>query len=385
MNKIKIIYGPKTYFKEALEHEGINSNECENLSKLVQESSIVPHIVFTEQSNKDELVENTIKRRHIQNLIIESGEYSSANEHVLINNQIILAQYDIENMFIHNPPDAFRESITSSFGSKKIKVKEIEYHPISEDKIRSINEEFDKNILGQSEAKERILTSLTHLLSDDKPVVLLFYGPSGVGKTEAAKLLAKLLEGSENTLFRRQFSMFQNNHFASYLFGGLHSEKSFSRELLERSSNIILLDEFDKVDPVFHNAFYQLFDEGVFVDRNYTVNLKKSIIICTSNYSSEEAVRAKLGDPIYSRFDSCIGFKDLSPDVKELIVEKVVTEEINKLPETLRLKVDIEKIKEYSYKEIKFYSNYRMIRNFIRDLVAIYRLEDILTNKKEDK
>ena len=95
------------------------------------------------------------------------------------------------------------------------------------------------------------------------------------------------------------------------------------------------------------------------------------------------AVREKLGDPIYSRFDSCIGFKALSPDVKEFIVEKVIGEEIDKLPETLKPKVNVEKIKEFSRNKAKSSGNYRIIKNFIRDLVAMYRLHDILTNKKE--
>ena len=253
MTKIKIIYGPKTFFKKILKDEGVNSKENKNLSQLVQELSVIIHRADNRQSDESESTEEVDMPRQLQNLIIESGEYSSANEHVLINDQIIFSRYHIDNVFIHNPPDIFKESITSLFGLENIKEEEFDYQTISEDKIRLIDKEFSKNIFGQNDVRGRILTSLTHLLSDEKPVVLLFYGPSGVGKTETAKLLARLLGGSENTLFRRQFSMFQNNHFASYLFGGLHSEKSFSRELLERSSNIILLDEFDKVDPVFHN------------------------------------------------------------------------------------------------------------------------------------
>jgi ATP-dependent Clp protease ATP-binding subunit ClpA len=384
MGKIKIVYGPKNFFKKILEDEGLTSEKYEHFSQLVIESGIQRLVLEQpKQNEQSELPKKEATIRQIQNLVIESGEYSSANEHVLINYQIILGKYDIENMFVHNPPDTFKESITGLFNPNMIEERGFDYKLIAEDEIRLIDEEFDKNIFGQNDAKENILISFTHLLSSNKPVVLLFYGPSGVGKTETAKLLARLLEGAENTLFRRQLSMFQNTHFTSYLFGGVHNENSFSRELLSRSSNIILIDEFDKVEPIFHNAFYQLFDEGLFVDSNYTVNLKKSIIICTSNYPSEESARAQLGDPIYSRFDACIGFKELSSDAKKCIVEKVVMEEIDKLPETARPKVNVERVKEASHYQAKSYGNYRMIRSFIRDLVATYRLEDIRANKKE--
>lgn len=61
-----------------------------------------------------------------------------------------------------------------------------------------------------------------------------------------------------------------------------------ARELIRRNSNVILLDEFDKVSPSFYNAFYQMFDEGTFVDANYSVDVSKCIIICTTNYRTEE-------------------------------------------------------------------------------------------------
>ena len=63
--------------------------------------------------------------------------------------------------------------------------------------------------------------------------------------------------------------MFQNNEFATYLFGGKYNEKSFAQDLLARRSNVILLDEFDKANPIFHSAFYQLFDEGIYEDTNF--------------------------------------------------------------------------------------------------------------------
>mgnify|MGYP000046052259 CR=1 FL=1 len=89
-------------------------------------------------------------------------------------------------------------------------------------------------------------------------------------------------------MVRIQFSMQQTNSAYQYIFGADHGEDSLARELIRRSSNVILLDEFDKVSPAFYNAFYQMFDEGTFVDANYSVDVSKCIIICTTNYRTEE-------------------------------------------------------------------------------------------------
>ncbi len=67
-----------------------------------------------------------------------------------------------------------------------------------------------------------------------------------------------------------------------------------------------MLDEFDKANPVFHSAFYQLFDEGVYEDQNHKVNLDYVIIICTSNYKTESEIKEQLGTPIFNRFDAVI-------------------------------------------------------------------------------
>ncbi|WP_332311165.1 AAA family ATPase [Bacillus halotolerans] len=65
-----------------------------------------------------------------------------------------------------------------------------------------------------------------------------------------------------------------------------------ARDLLNRSSNVILLDEFDKAPAVFHSAFYQMFDEGILVDKHYVADISKAIIIiCTSNYKSREEIK----------------------------------------------------------------------------------------------
>src|SRR5215469_1065657 len=110
MGKIKIVYGPKTFFKKILESEGLTSDKYEHFSQLVIESDVQRLVLEQpEQSNWSELPKKVATIRQIQNLVIESEEYSSANKHVLANYQIILGKYDIGNMFVHNPPDTFKE------------------------------------------------------------------------------------------------------------------------------------------------------------------------------------------------------------------------------------------------------------------------------------
>lgn len=121
--------------------------------------------------------------------------------------------------------------------------------------------------------KDRLLATLYPLLqksSKRKPIVLMFYGKSGVGKTKTTKFIGKVLG---QPLYRKQFSMFHSREFQGYLFGGTHSQASFSCDLLERGSNVLLIDEFDKPHPVFHSDFYRLLDKGIFEDKNYQLSL----------------------------------------------------------------------------------------------------------------
>lgn len=209
----------------------------------------------------------------------------------------------------------------------------------------------------------------------------MFYGKSGVGKTETAKFISRILG---QPLFRKQFSMFHSGEFQSYLFGGTHSQASFARDLLERESNVLLLDEFDKPHPVFHSAFYQLFDEGVFEDKNYQLTLFNSIIICTSNYLSEEEIRKNLGDPIFYRFDKFIKFDSLSEDAICRIVDLQLEKKCRKLaPEELAIVQ-----KEYISSKIKGVAskiqNVRQIEKLIEEYIGM-QLVDALIRKENER
>ena len=224
-------------------------------------------------------------------------------------------------------------------------------------------------------AQNQILSVLYNVAKGrcNKPCVLLFYGSTGIGKTETAKFIANILE---EKLFRKQFSMLHSEAFSSYIFGGKHSENSFARELLERESNVVLLDEFDKPHPVFHSAFYQFFDEGIYEDKNYIVNMGSSIIICTSNFMSEKEIKSALGEPIYSRFDAVIKFEKLDRSAIDTLIRKEYDKQFEELDEDEKAVIEHSGIKDVILGLGDRLDNARQIRKVIREALSTILVEN---------
>lgn len=315
---IKVFYGPKVEFEKILP----TSEGSTTLVELARKSDSRRREHYHRFDGVSK--EYTDERERIETLVAYSDEYAGINEHAIQSFISFIESFDVQDMYLQNPPEYIVQQLKKS--GRTFDSTHHQYGRIDPTKLAVISENYDRRIIGQDSVKKRLLATLYPWARGhfEKPCVILFYGPTGVGKTETAKFLSEIL--NEN-LFRKQFSMFHNETFADYLFGGAHSQNSFAKELLERESNIILLDEFDKPHPVFFSAFYQLFDEGVFEDKNYEVKIKQAIFICTSNFLSEEDICQKLGEPIFSRFDAVIKFDPLPADGIKQIIEL----EFNKL------------------------------------------------------
>ena len=368
---ITIYFGPKVAFEKVIPN---NSKKIHGLMELIRQSDKKRNIIYL-----NEIKENKEKKEKIEVLVGKSEEDSMIKEEALNDFVTILEEYKIEDMYFQNPPKLIFEMLKKSYKKKEIKIEYFEFKDIDEKIILEINSKFDTKIIGQNNVKEKLLINLYSNIKKlkTKPLILMFYGPSGVGKTETAKYLSEILG---EKLFRKQFSMYQNNSFFDYVFGEKHGISSLARDLLNRESNVILFDEFDKAESTFYSAFYQLFDEGILIDKNYEVKLKNSIIICTSNYRNLLDIKKKLGEAIYSRFDDFIEFKTINYNDMANIAKQMYEKNLIKLNLEEQKIIEESKIFNTIIDNIKKFYNVRQLEKIIIQLIA----KELLKNKLND-
>lgn len=365
MNEILLFNGSTKEFKKKIPQNYDSLTEIIYKFDEERNNSITVHYIpgQNELPTEDELSK---PKKIIENFVIFASEFSGVREHIILNFSNFISSFDIKNLYIQNPPIKLKEQLQRIHPDTIIE-NEI-YNLIKLEHLNKLIAEYDSKVVGQSAVKNQLATAIFPLTKKyrQKPIVLMFYGKSGIGKTETAKYLSELVG---QKLFRKQFSMFHNENFATYLFGGDHYQESFAKNLLERESNIILLDEFDKANPTFHSAFYQLFDEGIFEDSNYSVECQKTIIICTANYETKQEIEESLGSAIYNRFDNVIHFEDLTAESKLIIAEK----------EYKRLSIDLSTslssdVKERLMDNVKRCENVRQIQHLIEGTLSYIAL-----------
>jgi ATP-dependent Clp protease ATP-binding subunit ClpC len=220
-----------------------------------------------------------------------------------------------------------------------------------------LEEKLNKQIIGQSEAiqrvTERLVISYSGISARKGPLaVMLFLGPSGVGKTELAKQLALELFGSDGSLIRLDMSEYKEEHSVSKLIGsppgfiGSDEEGQLTGKLRTKPYSVLLLDEVEKAHPRVFDLFLQVFDEGHLTDsKGRKVDFSNCIVVMTSNIkiaklrnlgfrSQEEVVQIdeipELKDffrpELLNRIDEQIVFRQLDKNDIKLIVVKATDE-----------------------------------------------------------
>lgn len=366
--KVIIFYGSLAEFNKHIPHENTISVVDLAIKDDDERRKLKVKVPGQEEEEQEPV--------YYEHVIGYADDFSSLTESTIEGFVNFIFRFDIGNLYLQNPPDSIARHL-QELTTVTCKVKRQKYRALDIKKLKAINDGFSNKIIGQEHAHQQIVGALYDVAKKryKKPCVMLFYGSTGVGKTETAKYIADVLRES---IFRKQFSMLHSEEFTSYLFGGKHNQNSFAKELLERESNVILLDEFDKPHPVFYSAFYQLFDEGVFSDKNYTLQMDNAIIICTSNFLSEAQIKEQLGDPIFSRFDAVIKFDDLPTDAVKELIRREYELQYKALESNEKAVIDnfdlLNRLLSYTDK----LKNARQIKKFVREAISGVLIKQLL-------
>jgi ATP-dependent Clp protease ATP-binding subunit ClpB len=166
------------------------------------------------------------------------------------------------------------------------------------EKLLLLEDELGKRVAGQAEAIEAVSDAVRRsragLQDPNRPIgSFIFFGTTGVGKTELAKSLAEFLFDDENNMVRIDMSEYQERHAVSRLIGappgyvGYDEGGQLTEAVRRKPYSVILLDEIEKAHPDVFNILLQVLDEGRLTDNKGRVaNFKNSIIIMTTNIGS---------------------------------------------------------------------------------------------------
>jgi ATP-dependent Clp protease ATP-binding subunit ClpC len=379
-----------------------------------------------------EAKEITAKLKQVRQELFEAQEQELQDEIDTLQEQEIELEADLERLRTawdkDNSPqvtvDDIAELISMWTGVPVMQIAQEESA-----RLLQMEEELKEAIVGQEEAIEAISKAVRRAragMKDPRRPIgsFIFLGPTGVGKTELTKALARFLFGSEEALIQLDMSEFMERHSVSRLVGappgyvGYEDAGQLTEALRRRPYSIVVFDEVEKAHPEAHNMLLQIMEEGHLSDaRGRKVDFRNAIIVMTSNVGADmimnqgklgfqlkveeemeeklayNEMRKKLTESLkrvfrpefINRVDSVIVFRSLTQEhIKEIVSlelakvsERLKENEITLIPseEAIELLAELGYEREYGARPLK-----RVIQNQIEDALS----DALLSGQFED-
>jgi len=212
------------------------------------------------------------------------------------------------------------------------------------EKLLRMEEQLEKRIIGQSEAVKAVARAVRRnragLRNPKRPIgSFIFFGPTGVGKTEMAKVLAKFLFDDEEALIRVDMSEYMEKFAVSRLIGappgyvGYDEGGQLTEKVRRKPYSVVLLDEIEKAHPDVYNILLQVIEDGLLTDSfGRRVDFKNTVLIMTSNVGARQI---KTGAGLGFVSDDKSAYADLASKVKEEMKKAFNPEFLNRIDDII--------------------------------------------------
>ena len=244
---------------------------------------------------------------------------------------------------------------------KKSAISQFQLVEVTPDVIQNLKTQLDANIIGQSTIKETIVDTFARqslgLVRQKRPNVFLFAGPTGTGKTQIAREIAKSLFGTDESLIYINMSEYSSHGDLNAIVGSpagfVGSDDNTELPLQPLNNNpfsIVLLDEFEKAHPDVQQFFMQAFDYGKIKlkRRNEEIDTSRAVFILTTNAGAQDFNKKTIGfgatQTLSATETSTILEQNFKPELLNRMTHKLVFESISKDDYTKILAVKYNKI-----------------------------------------